>query len=147
MRAVLLMVLVAACKKEAAPPAPAKPTKPVEAPKAIHEGIVNEGFIVVIPAGGNVKAAEDEARAQLAKTGGTVEEMKEPAVSDQERPIFRYANPELSDADLDAMAKGTSFAVMLKGEPAPTLRIVAPVRRDIAAAAHGWMIHPIARSA
>ena len=155
MRAVLLMVLVAACKKEAAPPPvatpkpaeAAKPSRPSDPPKAIHEAVVHEGFIVVVPKGADIKAVEAQARARIEKLGGTVEEMKQPAIGEQERAIFRYANPDLTDADLDAIAAGTPMAILLEGEPVATLRAVAPVAHDIASSAHGWVIDPIAGSA
>jgi uncharacterized protein YegJ (DUF2314 family) len=152
MRALLLIVLVAACKKEAAPPQvatpkTAEPAKPSAPTTAIHEAVVHEGFIVVVPKGADIKAIEAGARARIEKLGGTVEEMKEPAVGEQERVIFRYANPDLTDADLDAIAAGTAFAILLEGEPVATLRAIAPIAHDIASSAHGWVVDPIAGSA
>jgi uncharacterized protein YegJ (DUF2314 family) len=138
MRAVLLMVLVAACKKEAAP-APAKPAE-----KATHETRVDERYIVVLPTGGDTDAVVKLARERLAAAhvAGTVEALPPSPWTDDRRQVEEMLHPELKPADFDGMSTGMRISITATGEPVATLRALAPIAHDAAANAHGWVIDP-----
>ena len=138
MRVLLLMVLVAACKKDAAPP-PAPAPAPAPAPK-LHEDVVNELYVVVVPKGGDATPIAGQLRARL--KAATVRILDQPAIKPDERELIALTNPELTPADLDGIAAGTAIGVMVKGEPIATLRALTPAVRDAAAAVRGWVLDP-----
>jgi uncharacterized protein YegJ (DUF2314 family) len=144
MRAVLLMVLVVACKKDAAPPpsAPPAPAKPVEKP--IRATTVDERYIVVVPKGGEVDAVVKLARERLAAAhlGGEAKTLPGPVWSDREREVDEMIAKDLQPADFDGIASGTGVAVDATGDPISTLRALAPIAHDAAVAAHGWVLDP-----
>lgn len=138
MRAALLIVLVAACKKDAAPP-PAPAPAPVPKP-SLRKDSVEELYVVVIPQGVKATPIAEQLRGQL-KTA-EVQILDESAMKPDERDLVAMANPDLTPGDLDGIAAGTPVGVSLEGEPIATLRALTPAVRDAAARAHGWVIDP-----
>jgi uncharacterized protein YegJ (DUF2314 family) len=143
MRAVLLGVLLAACKKEAAQ----APAKPVEAAPSICEKVVDEKLVVVIPKGADAKAAEARAKTQLAKLGGTTEMIDPLGLGQTERFLIKYTNHDITDAELDGIAAAAGLALDVKGEPLASLRSLAPIALDVASSVNGWVLDPVAGSA
>jgi uncharacterized protein YegJ (DUF2314 family) len=153
MRGVLVLVVVLGCKTKSEPPKPPPPvedTHPrdgyVVVPGTVRTKTVDEGFIVVVPKGGDPAATKKliDDRLAAAHVTGKVEVMPAQPPGEPDREMYAYANPKLTDADLDGITTGTQVMFGATGEPIATLKALMPIARDAATAAHGWVIDPLA---
>jgi uncharacterized protein YegJ (DUF2314 family) len=153
MRGVLVLVGLMACKTKSEPPKPPPPAEDIHprdgyvvVPGTVHEKIVDEGFIVVVPKGGDPAATKKliDDRLAAAHVTGKAEVMPAEPPGEHDREMYAYANPKLTDADLDGLVAGTQVMFGATGEPIATLKALMPIARDAATAAHGWVLDPLA---
>lgn len=154
MRGALVLVALAACKsKHESPPKPPPPVEDITPrpgypviPGTVRTKTVDEGFIVVVPKGGDPVAAEKLIKDRLAAAHVTGKVDIAPAAppGEHDRELYAYSNPKLTDADLDGLVAGTHVMVAATGEPIATLKALMPIARDAAAAARGWVLDPLA---
>ena len=148
-----MLVGLLACKAKSEPPKappPVEDTHPRDGylvvPGTVHTKIVDEGFIIVVPKAGDPAATKKliDDRLAAAHVTGKAEVMPAEPPGEHDREMYAYANPKLTDADLDGITSGTQVMFGATGEPIATLKALMPIARDAATAAHGWVLDPLA---
>jgi uncharacterized protein YegJ (DUF2314 family) len=145
---VVVALLVACKQKESVPVAPQPTAQPTRTPKVgapvargtLRRTKVETMYAVVAPGGADLAALE-----RLAQKKGSAVEVKRMALTDVfSDEHLAFVTRDFSPAEADAVKKSSGMIVLhVSGTDAMKLaREIAGVARDVADAAHGWVLDP-----
>ena len=150
MRGWLVLVFMVACgkseQKKAPPPAPSPAPQPA-AVKLLRQPTVEEGLVVVLPAGADIDAIAKRITAKLASRGGHAETMSPTHAPAEVREGLAATNPALTFKDIDAISSNAGVVLAVTGEPLASLRVVSQAALELAREQHGWVLDPMAGAA